>query len=396
VTDVDLDPEGKTVSVLVAASESASFSCPECDRSCPKHDTRDRRWRHLDTCQYQTILVVRVPRVDCPEHGVRQVRVPWGEPGSRFTALFEALVIDWLKEASIAAVARLIGLTWDEVDGIMQRAVTRGLARRKPRALRGICVDETSFQKRHEYVTVVTDLDGSDVLHVADDRRKGSLDEFYETLTPEQREALEVVAMDMANSYVASTRENVPEAETKICFDRFHVARLIGDALDKVRREEHRALLAEGDRSLTKTKHLLLRRGDSLTASDEGIVDILRRLGLKTARAWAIKEAATKLWHYVRRGSAGNAWRRWIAWAMRSRIEPIKAAARTIRAHLWGIVNAIKHGVTNATAESINAKIQKVKRMACGFRSRDRFRTAILFHLGGLQLYPVSLTHTGS
>jgi transposase len=193
-------------------------------------------------------------------------------------------------------------------------------------------------------VTVVTDLyNESHVLHVADDRKNRSLSEFYETLTPRQRGALEVVAMDMANSYIASTREHVPDADKKICFDRFHVAKLIGDALDKVRREEHRALLADGDLSLTRTKHLLLRRGDSLKPHEEGVIEIIRRLALKTARAWAIKEAAVKLWQFVSSGSIEKAWRKWIGWAMRSRLEPMKAAARTIRDHLWGIVNAVRH-----------------------------------------------------
>jgi Transposase len=114
-------------------------------------------------------------------------------------------------------------------------------------------------------------------------------------------------------------------------------------------------------------------------------VNILRRMCLKTARAWAIKEAATKLWTYVKAGWAAKAWKKWIGWAMRSRIDPIKAATRTIRDHLWGIVNAVVNGASNAVAESTNAKIQKVKRQACGFRNREGFRMAIRFHLGGLE-----------
>ncbi|MEM7205676.1 MAG: transposase [Planctomycetota bacterium] len=117
---------------------------------------------------------------------------------------------------------------------------------------------------------------------------------------------------------------------------------------------------------------------------------------MKVARAWAIKEAATNLWHYVRRGNAEKAWKKWIGWAVRSRIEPIKNAARSIREHLWGVVNAVTHSVTNAKLESINARIQRVKKAACGFRNRERFRAAIMFHLGGLDLYPATVTHTDS
>lgn len=126
--------------------------------------------------------------------------------------------------------------------------------------------------------------------------------------------------------------------------------------------------------------------------------DLLRECSLRAGRAWAIKDAARWLWSYATRGWAEKAWKRWISWAMRSRLEPMKRVARTIRNQLWGIVNAIVLSVTNAGAESQNAKIQWIKRQACGFRNRERFRNAIYFHLGGLDLYPrpASATHTTS
>jgi transposase len=327
---------------------------------------------------------------------VKQVVVPWAEPGSRFTALFEAVVIDWLKEATISAVCRRLRMSWDEVSGVMERAVRRGLARRPRLSLKRIGVDETSFQKRHEYVTVVADLTTSSVAHVADDRRKASLDQFYESLDNDQIESLECIAMDMAKPYIASTRDFVADADTKICFDRFHVSKLIGDAVDKVRRQEHKELLEVDDSSLKRTRYTLLRRGDDLEAAETVVIDILHKMGLKTARAWSIKEAATRIWHYARRGWAEKAWKRWLGWAMRSRIDPIKKVARTVRDHLWGILNAVIHSVTNACLESLNARIQRVKKAACGFRNRGRFRAAILFHLGGLDLYPATVTHTRS
>ncbi len=156
VTEVDLAlDEGEVLVHLVNGEKRPP--CPECGKPCSDYDTRSRRWRHLDTCQYRTVLLAQVPRIECPDHGVLQVRVPWSEPGSRFTALFEALVIDWLQEASVSAVARLVGLDWGEVDRIMARSVARGLALRERKLPQRLGVDETSFQKRHEYVTVVCD-----------------------------------------------------------------------------------------------------------------------------------------------------------------------------------------------------------------------------------------------
>ncbi len=165
--------------------------------------------------------MAQVPRVECTEHGVRQVSVAWGEPGSRFTALFEALVIDWLQEASIAAVARQLKLGWEETAGIMDRAVRRGLARRQAVLPPRMGVDEVSFQKHHEYVTVVHDPTRGVVVHVADGRDRECLDSFYRDFPEEARTAVESVTMDMWAAYIASTEDFIPGAEGKIAFDKF-------------------------------------------------------------------------------------------------------------------------------------------------------------------------------
>lgn len=398
VTDVQLALKEGEVVVRVEAEPTATFLCPDCRKPAPRYDTRTRRWRHLPTCQYRTILEAEVPRIECGEHGVKQVSVPWSEPGSQFTALFEALAIDWLKEASIAAVARELELSWDEVDGILARAVRRGLERRALEVPKRIGVDETSFQKRHEYVTVVSDLSNSRVLHVADDRTAESLAGFYRKLSPQELDAIEVVAMDMAPPYLKATREHVPDAEQKIVFDKFHVAQHLSNAVNDVRKQENRELLEHGDRSLVGTKFLWLRRRDLPAPESRSSFRRLTRGLLKSARAWGIKETAMSLWNYVRRGSAERGWKQWISWALRSRLEPMRRVARMVREHLTGILNAVIYRATNATSESVAAKIQKIKARACGFRNREHFRNAILFHLGGLDLYPSQcrVTHTGS
>jgi transposase len=179
VTDVELVVSQSTVTVHVGRDEKVAACCPSCARSSPGYDSRTRRWRHLDSCQYKTILVADVPRVTCQEHGVVTTSVPWAEPGSGFTALFEALVIDWLKEASISAVSRLMDLSWNAVDGIMQRAVARGLSRREQRCVAHLGVDETAFRNRHDYVIIVSDQTTGHVLHVGSDRKKSTLSAWY-------------------------------------------------------------------------------------------------------------------------------------------------------------------------------------------------------------------------
>jgi len=395
VTAVELKERAEEVHVTVALGASARRVCPTCARVCPGYDTRRRSWRHLDTCQFKTILWADVPRVECAEHGVVQIEVPWAERGSGFTALMEALIIDWLQEANISAVARRMRLSWHEIDGVRERAVRRGLARRKLRSIACIGVDETSFQKRHEYVTVVSDLERGCVLHVADDRKTGSLDEFWALLTPRQLSKIRAAAMDMCAAYVRSTREHLPNADEKICFDRFHVAKTLGDAVNTVRKEEIRELTANGEYAPRGTKYVFAQNPENMPPWRRAQFELLKDSSLKAARAWRIKDAARWLWTYTTRGWALRGWKQWIGWAVRSHLEPMKRAAHTVRDHLWGIVNAVVLRVTNAGAESLNAKIQWIKKQACGFRNRERFKAAIYFHLGGLDLYPATIsTHT--
>ncbi|QYZ67772.1 MAG: ISL3 family transposase [Gammaproteobacteria bacterium (ex Lamellibrachia satsuma)] len=231
----------------------------------------------MDSCQYKIILVADVPRVKCEEHGVVTMSVPWAEPGSGFTAMFEALVIDWLKEASISAVSRLMGLSWNAIDGIMQRSVERGLARREEIYPTHIGVDETAFKKRHDYVTVVSDQEVGTLLHVGSDRKKATLKAWYDSLTEELREAIESVSMDMWPAFINATLESLPEAEEKIAFDKFHVAKYLGEAVDKVRREEHKALIAEGYQDLKGSKYDWLYNPENITRKQEGSVQGIAR-----------------------------------------------------------------------------------------------------------------------
>jgi len=369
----------------------AAWHCPECDRVCPLHDHEPQRtWRHLDTCQYRTLLAASVPRTDCPEHGVKTVRVPWAEPHSRFTLLFERLAIDWMQEAGRSAVARRMGLGWEQADRIMQRAVDRGLARREHRVFRRIGVDEKSFQKGHEYVTIVCDLDEGHVLHVADARRKESLAAFYEGLSDAQREGIEAVAMDMWGPYIQATIDHLPQGEHKIVFDRFHIAKNLNDAVDRIRRQEHRQLMLQGNELLKGTRYVWLKNPENFEVQAWRDFGPLRKSTLRTARGWALKEMLACFWDYRSAGAARKFFDRWYNWAIRSRLKPIKKVARTLKARLRNLLSYFEHRITNATSESLNSKIQWIKYTARGFRSRDGFRRAIYFHCGGLDLHPRS------
>ena len=386
---VELKLEAGEIHVRLRHDDLVEWPCAECGAACRLYDHQpERQWRHLDTCQYQTILHAEPPRSECNNHGVRVVKMPWAEPSSRFTALFEALAIEWLKAASQKAVAGLLRLSWDEIHGIMERAVARGLARREAEPVTQIGVDEKAFRKGQNYLTLVNDLLRGRVLYVAEERKQSSLDGFWKTLTAEQIRGIEAVALDMWDPYVASVRAHVPEADSKIVFDKFHVAQHLGDAVDRVRRKEHKTLKAAGDDRLTGTRYDWLRNPTSMEPRDRREFAELRNSELKTARAWALKETAMTLYSYVYERPARKHFRWWHRWAVRSRLQPMIEVARMLKRRFENIITYLRHRITNAASESINAKIQWVKYTARGYRNRQNFVHAIYFHCGGLDMAP--------
>lgn len=316
------------------------------------------------------------------------MKLSWAEPSSRFTALFERLAIDWMKAASQKAVADQLGLSWDEVHAIQERAVARGLARRAAEPVARLGVDEKAFTRGHRYFTLVNDLDNPRVLYVAEDRTEASLDGFWSSLTEQQIAAIEAIAMDMWDPYIRSTVNHLPEARQKIVFDKFHIAKHLSEAVDQVRRKENRQLRAAGDDRLAGTRYDWLRNPAQMAPDDRREFAALRNSSLKTARAWALKESMMAFFGYTYERPARKHFRWWHNGAVRSRLTPIADKARMLKRRFENIVTYLKHHVTNAASESLNSKIQWVKYTARGFRNKTNFKTAIYFHCGGLDLMP--------
>jgi transposase len=391
VASVDLKLTEGEVHVHLTHGPDREWVCPECGKGCPLYDHQPERcWRHLDTCQYRTILHAAPPRSNCPEHGVRNVKLPWAEPSSRFTAMFERLAIDWMRAASQKAVAARLQLSWDEVHAIQERAVARGLARREAEMIPHLGVDEKSFTRGHRYFTLVNDLNRPRVLYVAEDRTEASLDGFWSGLTAEQIDGVKAIAMDMWDPYINSTLNHLPEAQRKIVFDKFHIAKHLSEAVDLVRRRENKQLRAAGDDRLTGTRYDWLRHPAKMDPADRREFATLKDSALKTARAWALKEAMMAFFSYIYERPARKHYRWWHNWAVRSRLRPMIDKARMIQRRFENIVTYLKHRITNAASESINSKIQWVKYTARGFRNKTNFKTAIYFHCGGLELMPAT------
>ncbi len=378
VKRVELKLEAKRVDVELGHDASAAVACPECGRACPRYDhAPERQWRHLDVMQFMTVIRARVPRCQCPEHGVVTATVPWAEPHGRFTLMFEAFAVAVIEAArSFVQAMEILRLDWHTIQEIVERAVERGLLRRSTDEVRQVGMDEKNFGRGQDYVSVMTDLTGRRVLDVVKDRNTASGLKLWESLPPEQRQQVEAVAIDMSAEFAAAAKQAAPQAA--IVYDRFHVSKHLNEAVDKVRRDEHRRLLEVGDESLTGSKYLWLQgacpEGDRALDFSE-----LCERNLKTARAWCHKETFVEFWAQPDAISAQAFFRKWFGAARRSKLEPIKKTALTLQSHLQGLLNFFLHPITNAISEGFNSKIQAIKADARGFRRFENYRYRILF-----------------
>jgi transposase len=241
VSSIERDSKNREVTAKVRFKEKEPLLCPECNKEGTLHDHRKRRWRHLDSCNHKTIIEASIPRVSCEKHGVKQIPVSWAEKNSRFTLEFESVVLLWLKEDPISTVAKNFGISWDAVDGIMSRAVARGLERRSIIETKNIGIDETSFQKHHEYVTVILDKENDIVIDILDDRKADTLKSWLKTQQMADFKGIESISMDMWDPFINAIKSHFKDADKLISFDRFHVSQHFGKAVNKVRSEEHRA-----------------------------------------------------------------------------------------------------------------------------------------------------------
>ena len=384
VEEVKVEVKEKKVEVVVGYEKGTLWGDEE-GRRLPIHDHVEKRWRHLDSCGFETVIRCRVPRVQGADGHVWTIPVPWSQPGSRYTVAFESFAIAvLLATKGVAAAAALLGLGWDAVHGIMERAVERGLLRRD---LEGLCylgLDEKSFKHDSKFVSVMYDLKGSRVLEVLEGKDELTGRMILETLPDEALDAIQATAMDMSLSYEAAVKAIIPQSD--IVHDRYHISANLNQAVDQVRRSENKAKVEEGDGTLKGTRQLWLSSPHHHSKEEQAEFAVLQKQHRKISRAWAIKEAFVAFWSCADEQAGRTFFKKWYGWAIRSRLTPIKRVARTLKARFENIVTYFRHRITNAVAEGLNSKIQSLTSAARGFRNFFNYRTRILFYCGKLDL----------
>lgn len=401
---VAFDPKaegGGAVEMYLTFPRGSRFTCPECKQLCPVHDTREQRWRHLNFFQYKAFIVASVPRIDCAEHGVRTFTgISWAREGSGFTLLFEALIMLVACEMPVAAVGRMTG----EHDTRLWRVIHAHVAEAREtvdmRGVQDLVVDETSRARGHDYVSLFVEPgeDVARVLHVADGHGSDTFKTFCSDLvahggTPAK---IQNVCMDMSEAFQKGAAEHLPGAA--ITFDHFHVVKLVGEALDEVRRLERGARP-----ELKNTRYTWLKNPANLTQRQAGQLLQLWKLDLKTAKAYQMKITLQEVWRQPNLTAAKQVLRAWCTWVVREAkprkgatstgLEPMARAARTLRRKLPGILNYFRRRLTSGVIEGINSYVQAARARARGYRSAETFKTMIYLIAGRLQFNLPSLTH---
>lgn len=376
------DAEKRRLDIEIDFATGGRFPCPDCAKpNCPTYDTVKKTWRHLDFFQHQAFLHARIPRITCPDCGVKQIAVPWARPGSGFTLLFEALAMTLMTAMPVAAAARIV----KEHDTKLWRVLHYWVEQARERADYGdvsrVAIDETAARRGHNYISLFVDIDRRRVLFVADGKDADTVAQFADDLEAHNGDASRIkeVCIDMSAAFIKGVDYNLTEAE--ITFDKFHAVKLVNDAVDQVRRAE-----AKSRPELKKSRYLWLKNQRHLSVEQTAQLGSLTKTNLKTARAYRLRLAFQDIYKEHSRDWAEIFLDRWYSWARRCRLEPMKEVALTIERHRDGILRWFNSKIANGLIEGINSLVQAAKAKARGYRSTRTIKAITYLIAGKLDL----------
>jgi transposase len=381
--------DGLTVDV---APTTRTPRCSGCGRGAPKvYDHRPRLWRHLDLGGMRLWLRYRLRRVDCRQCGVLTELVPWGEHGSWFTSQFEQTTAYLAQRADRTTVSTMLRIAWNTVGRIVTRVVSRMGPADSLEGLTSIGIDELSYRRHHEYVTIIVDHVSGRVVWAHPGKNAETVRRFFAELGPERAAKIESVTIDMSAAFIQAVQEGAPKA--RLIFDRFHVQRLAHDALDEVRREQMRDLRGTDEgAAIKKTRFALQKNPWNLTQPEHERLASVQRNNRPLYRAYLLKETLAKALSGRQPGVARRKLNDWISWALHSRLAPFQRVARTLKKCLDGVIGYVATGLSNGPSEGLNGKVRTITRRAYGFHSAHSLIGLIFLCCSGLTLSPVRIT----
>jgi len=366
--------------IRIRAERGAEFPCPVCGQMCKAHDFKEKTWRHLNFFQHHCYITALVPRIKCPSHGVKMIKVPWARKGTRFTLLFEQAAMVLVREMPVTAVSRVIGIDDKALWRVVFHYVGKAMEQLDLSNVTGIGIDETSSGKWHQYVTVFIDLDRKErpVLFVTEGKGKDTIEAFRKHLEEHNGKAGNIarVVCDMSRAFISGSEEQFENAVVVV--DWFHVVQLFNKAVDEVRRLESR------DRKLPKeTRWAILKKAEGdLTEGQRKVLAELEGFAQYTCQAWSIKEKLR--WINQAEWYQGAKWRitHFLNYAYSILddtpiLNPLYKALDTLKRHKERILNRWGNDYTNARLEALNGLFQAARRRARGYRNVQTFITMI-------------------
>lgn len=383
------DPQMKTaIEIVIEPRANSPAICAKCNCRAPGYDRLPtRQFEFVPLWQIPVFFIYAMRRVDCPQCGVTVEKVPWCDGKNQLTTTYRWFLAGWAKQLSWKAVAETFGASWQSVFRSVKHAVSWGLAHRSLEGIKSIGVDEVQWQKGHKYLTLVYQIDAGckRLLWIGNDRTTKTFLRFFRMLGNERSRQLEFICSDMWKPYLKVIAKKANQAIHVL--DRFHIMQKMGKALDKVRAGEARQMKADGYEEVLKhSRWCFLKRSENLTDKQTVKLSELLKYNLKSVRAYLLKEDFQRFWEYVSPVWAARFLDEWCARTMRSKIEPMKNVAKSLRTHRALILNWFRaKGVISAgIVEGLNNKVKLTTRKSYGFRTYGAIETALYHNLGEL------------
>jgi transposase len=383
---------GIRIEAQVRSRKGSRGLCSGCGEPGPGYDRLpERSFDFVPVWGIAVALLYALRRIDCPRCGVKVEQVPWCDPASKspMTTAFKVFLSRWAKLLSWRQTAVCFGVSWDSVYRAVAEVVAWGLEHRDLSGIDAIGVDEVAYAKGHKYLTLVYQLNAGSrrLLHVSRGRSIRSLLEFFRMLKKakvDYAETIKYVCSDMLQAYLTVIARKVPKALNIL--DRYHIVANLGKALDQVRAEEARKLKKEGWDVLKRARWLLLRRRKRLNGKQRFKLRQILKWDLRTVRAYILIEGLQAMWEYSSATHAGRFLDAWCRQAMRSRLDPVKKAARSLRTHRELILNwfRAKKQYNSGIVEGLNLQVKLRFRKAFGFRTVEAAEIALYHQLGQL------------
>lgn len=390
IKSIEFDYPKKRLDILIDFKKGTTFEYITEEGNVEQgtvHDTKEKTWRHLNFFEHECYLTARVPRIRKQNNKVEIITTPWEGKMKGFTLLFEALILQLCTGMPVLTASQIVKVSDDKIWLMLRRYVDEALTYMNLEELQILGLDETSQKKHHDYITLFVDLVKKKIIYITEGKSNKTVVDFVSHLKEHggDPEKITDVSSDMSPAFIKGIKENLSNAD--ITFDKFHILKIINEAVDKVRKEE-----AKEQSVLKGNRYLFLKNNNNLSVKQREELDALKisKLNLKSIRALHIRENFQEIYNSYSIEDFEIKLKKWYFWATHSKLKPIVSAAKTIKTHWAGVLRWWSSKINNGILEGLNSVIQAAKSKARGYKLIQNFKTIAYLLAGDINLENVN------